>query len=94
LRGGCSSDEAISFHIKEIASGKEQEHPRNDGINIMPTFPGFTSSETFTQIPDSFIYLLKEIDDAAELKVTLYAIWRIEHIEGHFRAMCETDFES
>ncbi len=29
----------------------------------------------------------------AELKVTLYAIWRIEHIEGHFRAMCETDFE-
>jgi DnaD/phage-associated family protein len=60
----------------------------------MNRFPGFTSSETFTQIPDSFIYLLKEIDDAAELKVTLYAIWRIEHIEGHFRAMCETDFES
>jgi DNA replication protein len=60
----------------------------------MNRFPGFTSSETFTQIPDSFIYLLKEIDDAAELKVTLYAIWRIEHIEGHFRAMCETDFAS
>jgi DNA replication protein len=60
----------------------------------MADFPGFTSSETFTQIPDSFIHLLKEIDDAAELKVTLYAIWRIEHIEGHFRAMCQTDFES
>ena len=59
----------------------------------MNRFSGFTSSETFTQIPDSFIYLLKEIDDAAELKVTLYAIWRIEHIEGHFRAMCETDFD-
>lgn len=29
-----------------------------------------------------------------ELKVTLYAIWRIEHIEGHFRALCETDFEA
>jgi DnaD/phage-associated family protein len=59
----------------------------------MEKFSGFTSSETFTQIPDTFIYLLKEINDAAELKVTLYAIWRIEHIEGHFRAMCETDFE-
>ncbi len=60
----------------------------------MSSFPGFTSSETFTQVPDSFIHLLKQIDDAAELKVTLYAIWRIEHIEGHFRAMCQTDFET
>ncbi len=59
----------------------------------MSNFNGFTSSETFTQLPDSFIHLLKEIDDMAELKVTLYAIWRIEHIEGHFRALCETDFE-
>ncbi len=60
----------------------------------MTTFNGFTSSETFTQLPDSLIHLLKEMDDAAELKVTLYAIWRIEHIEGHFRALCETDFEA
>ena len=60
----------------------------------MNTFSGFTSSETFTQLPDSFIHLLKEIDDVEELKVTLYAIWRIEHIEGHFRALCETDFEA
>jgi DNA replication protein len=59
----------------------------------MNKFSGFTLSETFTQIPDSFIHLIKEIDDIAELKVTLYAIWRIEHIEGHFRALCETDFE-
>lgn len=60
----------------------------------MNSFPGFTSSETFTQVPDSFIRLMNEIDDLAELKVTLYAIWRIEHIEGHFRALCETDFEA
>jgi DnaD/phage-associated family protein len=60
----------------------------------MPDFTGFTSSETFTQLPDSLIHLLKEIDDIAELKVTLYVIWRIEHIEGHFRALCETDFEA
>jgi DnaD/phage-associated family protein len=60
----------------------------------MTVFKGFTSSETFTQVPDSFIHLIKEINDAAELKVTLYAIWRIEHIEGHFRALCQTDFET
>ena len=59
----------------------------------MTSFPGFTSSETFTQVPDSFIRMMNEIDDIAELKVTLYAIWRIEHMEGNFRAMCETDFE-
>ena len=60
----------------------------------MPNFNGFTSSETFTQIPDSLFHLIKEVDEIAELKVTLYAIWRIEHIEGHFRALCETDFEA
>ena len=60
----------------------------------MTSFNGFTSSETFTQFPDSFIRLMNEIDDIAELKVTLYAIWRIEHIEGHFRALCESDFEA
>ena len=60
----------------------------------MNKFPGFTDSETFTQIPDAFFrQLLKEITDADELKVTLYALWRIEHIEGKFRALCETDFD-
>lgn len=59
----------------------------------MEQFPGFTSSETFTQIPDSLIHLLNEMDDLAELKVTLFAIWRIEHIEGHFRGLREADFE-
>jgi DNA replication protein len=60
----------------------------------MTNFTGFTSSETFTQIPDSLIRLINEIDDIAELKVTLFTIHRIEHIEGNFRALCETDFES
>lgn len=62
--------------------------------NNMDKFPGFTSSETFTQVPDSFIRLINEMDDIAELKVTLYALWRIEHMEGNFRAMCVTDFEA
>ncbi len=61
----------------------------------MTQFNGFTDSETFTQVPDSFFrQLLNEITDADELKVTLYALWRIEHMDGPFRAMCQTDFET
>jgi len=60
----------------------------------MSKFKGFTDSEIFTQLPDSFFHhLLKEIDDVAELKVTLYFLWRVEHTEGPFRALCETDFD-
>jgi DnaD/phage-associated family protein len=59
----------------------------------MIPFPGFTSSETFTQVPDSFIQMMNEIEDVAELKVTLYAIWRIEHMEGNFRGLGEADFD-
>ncbi len=52
----------------------------------MSKFNGFTSSETFTPIPDSFVrQLLNEIEDADELKASLYAIWRIEHQEGAVR---------
>lgn len=63
-------------------------------LKIMKKFKGFSSSETFTPIPDSFLrQLLNEIEDRDELKVTLHALWRIEHIEGAFKALCETDFE-
>jgi len=58
-------------------------------------FKGFTDSETFTRLPDSFFHhLLNGISEADELKVTLYAIWRIEHLDGPFRALCETDFDA
>jgi hypothetical protein len=60
----------------------------------MTQFPGFTSSETFTQLPDSFLRMMNEIDDIAELKVTLFAIHRIEHIEGNFRGLSEAEFET
>ncbi len=61
----------------------------------MSDFKGFIDSETFTQLPDSFFHhLLKEIKDADELKVTVYFLWRIEHMDGPFRALCETDFEA
>ncbi len=59
----------------------------------MSTFNGFTDSESFTQLPDTFFQkLLAEIDDAAELKVTLFFLWRVQHMEGPFRALCQTDF--
>jgi len=61
----------------------------------MTNFKGFTDSETFTQLPDSFFYhLLKEIKDVDELKVTVYFLWRIEHMDGPFRSLCETDFNA
>ena len=52
----------------------------------MPDFPGFTSSETFTSVPDSLFHLLGEIDDLDELKLTLYVLWRLAHAEA--RARC------
>jgi len=61
----------------------------------MSKFKGFGENETFTGIPDVFFQkILNEIEDPAELKVTLYALWRIAHIEGAFHALCPTDFEA
>jgi DnaD/phage-associated family protein len=56
-------------------------------------FKSFNDSETFTNIPDSFFQqLLIEIADPDELKVTLYALWRFEHMEGHLRFLREKEF--
>jgi DNA replication protein len=68
----------------------------SDGtVNPATRFQGFTGSETFTQVPDSFFrHLLNQIGQPDELKVTLYALWRLEHIEGPFRALCQTDFDT
>jgi len=61
----------------------------------MKTFKGFTDSETFTQFPDTFFHqLLKQVDDAAELKVTLYFIWRVQHMDGPFRALKDSDLDA
>jgi DNA replication protein len=54
-------------------------------------FKGFTDHETFTQVPDSFFRLVNDIDDVNELKVTLYVLWRIEHMEGAFRNICRSE---
>jgi DnaD/phage-associated family protein len=59
----------------------------------MKKFTGFTDSETFTQIPDSFFrQLLTGFTEADELKVTLYALWRFEHMESRVRFLREQDF--
>jgi DnaD/phage-associated family protein len=56
-------------------------------------FSGFSDFETFTQIPDSFFrHLLTEIDDVDELKVTLYALWRIGNMEGGVHFLRGQDF--
>jgi len=61
----------------------------------MKTFKGFTDTETFTQVPDTFFHqLLNQIDDAAELKVTLYFLWYVQHMEGSYRALRESDFDA
>jgi DnaD/phage-associated family protein len=60
----------------------------------MSKFKGFTDTETFTQLPDRFFHeLLKDVDDAAELKVTLYFLWRAGHMDGPFRALSRMDFD-
>ena len=61
----------------------------------MKTFKGFTDSESFTQLPDTFFHqLLSQIDDPAELKVTLSILWRVQHMDGPFRALREADFSA
>ena len=58
------------------------------------TFKGFTDSESFTQLPDTFFQkMLAEIENPAELKVTLFFLWRVQHMEGPFRALRQADFE-
>jgi len=61
----------------------------------MKTFKGFTDSESFTRLPDTFFHqLLNQIDNAEELKVTLYFLWCVEHMDGSFRALREADFNT
>ena len=60
----------------------------------MTKFQGFTDSETFAQIPASFFHhLLPEIEDVDELKVTLYALWRIGNMEGRLHFLQGRDFD-
>jgi DNA replication protein len=55
-------------------------------------FEGFDDSESLTPVPDSFFRkLLAQISDADELKVTLYVLWRISHMESKFQTLCRSE---
>ena len=60
----------------------------------MGTFMGFKDGKLrATPVPGQFFTeLLPEIDHLAELKVTLYTIWRLDRSEGAFRFVQEADF--
>ena len=60
------------------------------------TFKGFPPGKiTTTRIPSLFFKdLLPQIDDLAELKVTLYALWQITRLEGEIRYLREENFTS
>lgn len=58
------------------------------------TFKGFSAGKVrFTPVPGPFFReLLPEIDHLGELKVTLYAFWRLDRMEGVFRWLRRSDF--
>ena len=61
----------------------------------MTPFQGFSDKETFTQLPDSFFHqLLNEIEDADEMKVTLYMLWRMAHMESRARSLCVSEIKA
>jgi DnaD/phage-associated family protein len=61
----------------------------------MAAFHGFSDSESSTQFPDSFFGdLLAQIEDIAELKVALFALWGVEQVDGTLRALSKADFSA
>lgn len=62
----------------------------------MKTFRGFPEGKLrFTSLPDPFFReLLPMIDHLGELKVSLYAFWFLDHMEGAFRYLRREDILS
>jgi DnaD/phage-associated family protein len=60
----------------------------------MPSFKGFPEGKVrFTRIPDPVLTeLLPAIDHLGELKLILYAFWRLERMEGAFRYLRRASF--
>lgn len=61
---------------------------------MMSTFHGYPAGEAYlTPVPGLFFReLLPQIDDLNELKVTVYAFWRLAQKEGHIRYLQIEDF--
>lgn len=57
------------------------------------SFEGFPKQDKLTLVPESFFTeLLPQIDDFAELQVTLWALWALQQREGHYRYLRAQDF--
>jgi DnaD/phage-associated family protein len=61
----------------------------------MKSFKGFAEGKLrLTPVPGPFFTeLLPEIDHLGELKVTIYAFWRLDRMEGAFRYLRQVDFK-
>lgn len=61
----------------------------------MSGFPGFPSGRVrFTAVPDLFFSeLLSQIDDLAELKLTLHVVWRLYRKKGYYRYLSRQELE-
>jgi DNA replication protein len=61
---------------------------------MMSTFDGYPAGEAYlTPVPGLFFReLLPQIDDLNELKVSIYAFWRLSQKEGPFRYLQIKDF--
>jgi len=59
------------------------------------TFKGFPAGKTaFTRIPEPFFSdLLPQIDDLAELKLSLYALWRLAQTADELRYLRRSDIQ-
>ena len=60
----------------------------------MEAFKGFPEGKVhLTPIPEPFFeQLLPRINHLGELRLTLYAFWRLDHVEGVFRYLVRADF--
>jgi DNA replication protein len=60
----------------------------------MASFTGFPAGKVhMTPVPDPFFSeLLPEINHLGEMKVTLYAIWFLDHLEAPVRFLSHADF--
>ncbi len=65
-----------------------------EGNDRMASFKGFPPGKVhFTRLPGTFFTeLLPQIDHLSEMKVTLYALWRLERMEGVFRYLRTNHF--
>lgn len=63
-------------------------------MSAMQGFPGFPEGKLVTvPVPEQFFTdLLPAIDHLGELKVTLYAFWRLSQKEGRYRYLRRDDF--